>query len=105
MQSSMFYPFTQKGHSPNLLKEKCISEVVRIGSIIIFHSEPAMESQVLHTVWCYFSGEAAGESWRWSLLEVKGLKDLDMNWRQWHTATLVYLNKSTSPTLGTYIAW
>ena len=27
----------QKVHSPNLLKQKCISEVVRIGSIIIFH--------------------------------------------------------------------
>ena len=25
------------GVSPNLLKEKCISEVVRIGSMIIFH--------------------------------------------------------------------
>ena len=25
-----------------------------------------MESQVLHTVWCYISGEAAGEIWIWS---------------------------------------
>ena len=33
-----------------------------------------MKSQVLHTVWCYISGEAAGEIWKWSLLGVKGLK-------------------------------
>ena len=32
-----------------------------------------MKSQVLHTVWCYISGEAAGEIWNWSLLGVKGL--------------------------------
>ena len=25
-----------------------------------------MKSQVLHTVWCYISGEAAGEIWHWS---------------------------------------
>ena len=33
-----------------------------------------MKSQVLHTVRCYISGEAAGEIWHWSLLWVKGLK-------------------------------
>ena len=33
-----------------------------------------MKSQVLHTVWCYISGEAAGEIWNWSLLGVKGLR-------------------------------
>ena len=27
-----------------------------------------MKSQVLHTVWCYISGEAAGEIWYWSLV-------------------------------------
>ena len=32
-----FHSQVQKVHSPNILKEKCISEVVRIGSIIIFH--------------------------------------------------------------------
>ena len=32
-----------------------------------------MKSQVLHTVWCNISGEAAGEVWTWSLLGVKGL--------------------------------
>ena len=32
-----------------------------------------MKSQVLHTVWCIISGEAAGEIWRWSLLGVKRL--------------------------------
>ena len=32
-----------------------------------------MQSQVLHTVWCNISGEAAGEIWHWSLLGVKGL--------------------------------
>ena len=33
-----------------------------------------MKSQVLHTVWCNISGEAAGEFWHWSLLGVKGLR-------------------------------
>ena len=32
-----------------------------------------MKNHVLHTVWCYISGEAAGEIWNWSLLGVKGL--------------------------------
>ena len=32
-----------------------------------------MKSQVLLTVWCHISGEAAGEIWRWSLSGVKGL--------------------------------
>ena len=32
-----------------------------------------MKSQVPHTVWCYISGEAAGEIWHWSLLGVRGL--------------------------------
>ena len=32
-----FTPRAQKVHSPNLLKIKCISEVVRIDSVIIFH--------------------------------------------------------------------
>ena len=33
-----------------------------------------MKSQVLHTVWCNISGEAAGEIWSWSFLSwVKGL--------------------------------
>ena len=32
-----------------------------------------MKIQVLHTVWCHISGEAAREIWIWSLLGVKGL--------------------------------
>ena len=32
-----------------------------------------MKSQVLHTAWCYISGEAGGEIWYWSLLGMKGL--------------------------------
>ena len=34
-----------------------------------------MKSQLLHTLWCNITGEATGESWTWSLLGVKGLKD------------------------------
>ena len=33
-----------------------------------------MKSQVLLTVWCNISGEAAGEIWHWSLSGVKGLR-------------------------------
>ena len=32
-----------------------------------------MVNQVLHTVWCNITGEAAGEIWHWSLLGGKGL--------------------------------
>ena len=51
-------------------KEKCISEVVRIGSIIIF-SEKAMKSQFFTLQWYDISGETAGEIWRQSFLELK----------------------------------
>ena len=51
-------------------KEQYISEVVRIGSIIILHLSKAMKSWILHTMWCIFTGEAAGEIWNWSLLGV-----------------------------------
>ena len=61
-----------KHSRPNLLKIKCISEVARIGSIIVFHLSKVWKSQVLLTVWCNISGEAAGEIWHWSLLGVKG---------------------------------
>ena len=74
LQGQAFQPFHSKlknVHSPNLLKRK-VSEVVRIGSITIFHLSK-LWSQVLHTVWCNISGEAAGETWNWSLLGVKGL--------------------------------
>ena len=36
-----------------------------------------MKSQVLHTVWCNITGEAAGEIWTWSLLGVKGLRNMN----------------------------
>ena len=36
-------------------------------------SELAIKSQVLHTVWCHISSEAAGEIRNWLLLGVKGL--------------------------------
>ena len=32
-----------------------------------------MKTQILHTVLCYISGQAAGEIWNSSLLIVKGL--------------------------------
>ena len=35
-----------------------------------------MKSQVLHTVWCNISADAAGEIWSWSLAGVKGLNSL-----------------------------
>ena len=35
---------------------------------------PQTPSQVLLTVWCHISCEAAGEFWHWSLSGVKGLK-------------------------------
>ena len=41
----------------------------------IFHQRNPWWSNVLHTAWCYISGEAAGEIWNWSLLEVKGFDE------------------------------
>ena len=41
-----------------------------------------MKGQVLHTVWCNVSGEAAGKIWNWSLLGVKGLKAKSWLWRR-----------------------
>ena len=51
-----------------------------------------MKSQVLHTVWCNISGEAAGEIGDWSLLGVKGLNAF--------VATLVVNKKSGTCTGG-----
>ena len=42
-------------------EEKCISEVVRSGSIIIFHQGQSYERPSLHAVRCNIFGEAAGE--------------------------------------------
>ena len=41
--------------------------------MIIFHLSKLWKRQVLHTVCCYISGEAAGEIAHWSVLGVKGL--------------------------------
>ena len=43
------------------LKDRCISEVVRIESLIVFHLSKAMNSKILHTMSCNISGEVAGE--------------------------------------------
>ena len=46
-----------------------------------------MKSQVLHTVWCNISGEAAGEIVDWSLLGVKGLNVNRSVWISWYWYT------------------
>ena len=48
-----------------------------------------MKSQVLHTVWCNISDEAAGKIWHWSLLGVK-TKPLHTIWIWSFTATAVH---------------
>ena len=72
---------SSKIHSPNLLQRERISDLVRIGGIIIFH----MKTQVPRTVWCNIHGEAAGEIWDWSPLGVEGLKAdirrVQLGWR------------------------
>ena len=64
---------TQNGSFSQPFKEKCISEVVRIGNIIIFHLSK-LYCQVLHTMWCDISGEAAGEIWNWSLMGMNSVQ-------------------------------
>ena len=46
-----------------------------------------MKNQVLYTVWCYISGEAAGKIWSWSLL---GLRGFTFSWHpvSWHGSEL-----------------
>ena len=85
-------------------KEKCISEVVRIGSIIIFQSESAMKSKVLHTVWCNIPGEAAGEIWNWSLLGLKGLKP-GGDWSRGCASWWVHIMRNKTNSICFLIDW
>ena len=59
---------SSKVHSPSLPKRKCIlSEVARIGSIIVYHLSKLWEAMFF--ILCdvsNISGEAAGELWNWS---------------------------------------
>ena len=74
---------TQKVHSPNLLKENCISGVV-MGSEITCYLSKLFKPSSSYT-WCYIWW---GESWSWSLLGVKGLRttqiilctDMSLRW-------------------------
>ena len=77
-------------------REKCMGDVVRIGSITILHPSKLWEAKY-HIVWCNISGEATGEIWYWSLLGwVEGLNAL----RKWiikrtqsqHMGTAVKIN-------------
>ena len=62
-------PPSSKSTFSQPFKEKHIGEVERIvWSSLIWVS---YVNQVLHTVWCNISDEAAGEIWNWSLLEAK----------------------------------
>ena len=45
--------------------EKCLSEVLKIGSIIFFRPSKLWKVKFF-IVWCYISGEATGEIWHWS---------------------------------------
>ena len=47
-----FYSQVPKIQSPYLLKRKCISEVLRIDSIIIFHLSKLWKVKFFPTVWC-----------------------------------------------------
>ena len=58
-----------------------------------------MKNQVLYTVWCYISGEAAGKIWSWSLL---GLRGFTFSWHpvSWHGSKLYkYCNFRQGPDL------
>ena len=56
-----------------------VSEVVGIGSIIIFHLSKLWKAKVF--ILCdviFISGEAAGEIWNWSLLGAEGLNGVTL---------------------------
>ena len=59
-----------------------------------------MKSQVLHTVWCHISCEAAGEFWHWSLSGVKGLIVSDGAYRG-----CKYVFSSSTVVVTTLAAW
>ena len=58
--------------------EKSMSDAMRIWLYNRFSSDEATKSKVIHAVWCNITCEAAGQIWTWSLLEVRGLKQLTM---------------------------
>ena len=51
-----------------------------------------MTSQVLYAMWCNISGEAAGETWYWSLLGVKGLTLHPQSWSFWNFPCSLAIN-------------
>ena len=84
---------------------KWCNENLEVQSCFIWVS---LKRQVLHTVWCNISGEAAGEIWTWSLLGVKGLSpgqtvpqlhrscELGLSWEYLLARTLDKGRKDTS---------
>ena len=58
--------------------EKSMSDAMRIWLYNRFSSDEATESKVSHAVWCNITCEAAGQIWTWSLLGVRGLKQLTL---------------------------
>ena len=70
-----------------------------------------MKSQVLHTVWCYITGEAAGEIGDWSLLGLKGLSWFAKSWarclRSRHGLSPTRLKQQTIRTIpeGAWVSW
>ena len=58
--------------------EKSMSDAMRIWLDNRFSSDEATKSKVIHAVWCNITCEAAGQIWTWSLLGVRGLKQLTL---------------------------
>ena len=72
-QNRPFHSQVQKVRSPNLLKDKCMSDVVRIGSIIIFQLSKLWKAtfSILWNV-IFLARLQATCQWYWLLLGVKG---------------------------------
>ena len=58
--------------------EKSMSDAMKIWLYNRFSSDEATKSHVIHAVWCNITCEAAGKIWTWSLLGVRGLKQLTL---------------------------
>ena len=58
--------------------EKSMSDAMRIWLYNHFSSDEATKSKVIHAVWCNITSEAAGQIWTWSVLGVRGLKQLTL---------------------------
>ena len=97
-ESWPFHSQVQKEHYPNLPKEKCISEVLRIGFIIIFHLSQLWETKFSILCDVMFLVRLQGKfdidhSWKWKISAWRALDysiGVNREFKQTGTATATW---------------